>query len=70
MSLPSKPANFLRRGDVIGYEGRWRRGRGLTRQSDALEGETVVVAGEEGGCDRFPAEAELLLGPSGHGQAL
>ncbi|WP_326594277.1 hypothetical protein [Streptomyces sp. NBC_01294] len=66
MSLPTKPATFLRRDDVIGYEGRWRRVRALTRQTDTLEGEVVVVAvaWEEGGFDRFPAEAELLLKPA------
>ncbi|MDX2394020.1 hypothetical protein NJL88_28940 [Streptomyces sp. DK15] len=46
MSLPIKSANFLRRGDVIGYEGRWHRVRALVRQTDALEGEVVVVAWE------------------------
>ncbi|MDX2390964.1 hypothetical protein NJL88_13015 [Streptomyces sp. DK15] len=70
MSLPTKPANHLRRGDVIGYEGRWRRVRALTRQTDALEGEVVVVAWEEGDFDRFPTAAELLLGPNRHGQVL
>ncbi|MFC9825210.1 hypothetical protein ACFWG6_29125 [Streptomyces erythrochromogenes] len=70
MSLPCKPAAVLRCGDVIGYEGKWRRVRTLTRQNDALEGETVVVAWEEGGFDRFPTEAELLLRPNGHGQVL
>ncbi|MFF9981246.1 hypothetical protein [Streptomyces erythrochromogenes] len=62
MILPTKPAALLRCGDVIGYEGRWRRVQALQRQTDALEGEAVVVAWEEGGYDRFPAEAELLLG--------
>ncbi|MFJ6799065.1 hypothetical protein [Streptomyces sp. NPDC091268] len=61
MSVPTKPAALLSRGDVVGYEGHWRRVRSLRTETGRC-GPSVIVAWEEGGFDRFHAEDELLLG--------
>ncbi|MFG2972437.1 hypothetical protein ACGFYY_05450 [Streptomyces sp. NPDC048331] len=62
MSVPTKRAALLVRGDVIGYEGQWRRVRASTKESTALGGPSVIVAWEEGGFARFGADDMLLLG--------
>ncbi|MEU8431476.1 hypothetical protein AB0F18_00940 [Streptomyces sp. NPDC029216] len=62
MSVPTKPATRLNRGDVIGYEGRWRRVRALKTDTGTTGEASVIVAWEEGGFDRFGADDELLLG--------
>lgn len=62
MSVPTKVAALLRRGDVIGYEGQWRRVRALKTQTGSMGEQSVIVAWEEGGFDKFPSEDDLLLG--------
>ncbi|MCY0947057.1 hypothetical protein [Streptomyces antarcticus] len=61
MSAPTKAAALVSRGDVIGYEGQWRRVRALRMDTGSMGELSVVVAWEEGGFDRFPAEDDLLL---------
>ncbi|MGW7332434.1 hypothetical protein ACWGIU_28320 [Streptomyces sp. NPDC054840] len=61
MSVPTKVAALVRRGDVIGYEGQWRRVQALRMETDSMGEPSVIVAWEGGGFDRFPAEDELLL---------
>ncbi|WP_411107242.1 hypothetical protein [Streptomyces sp. cmx-4-9] len=61
MSVPTKTAAHLKQGDVIGYEGQWRKVRALKAATDTLGEPLVVVAWEEGGIDSFSAADELLL---------
>lgn len=61
MTTPTKVAAVVGRGDVIGYEGKWRTVKATTTDIGAIGGLFVVVTWEEGGTDRFRAGDELLL---------
>ncbi|MGW7456331.1 hypothetical protein [Streptomyces sp. NPDC054797] len=44
-------AALVSRGDVIGYEGQWRRVRALRMDTGSMGEPSVIVAWEEGAAD-------------------
>ncbi|KPI15167.1 hypothetical protein OK006_3040 [Actinobacteria bacterium OK006] len=62
LSVPTKRAALVVPGDVIGYEGQWRRVKTVKADRGPMGGLAVVVTWEEGGTARFPSGDELLLG--------
>ena len=61
MTSPTRLAALVRTGDVIGYEGQWRKVKAIKTVVLPSGGMAVLFAWEEGGTDRFPAGDELLL---------
>lgn len=62
LSVPTKRAALITPGDVIGYEGEWRKVKTAKADRGPMGGLAIVVTWEEGGTARFPAGDELLLG--------
>lgn len=62
LGVPTKRAALVVPGDVIGYEGQWRRVKTVKADRGPMGGLAVVVTWEEGGTARFPTGDELLLG--------
>lgn len=65
LGVPTKRAALVVPGDVIGYEGQWRRVKKVTAARGPMGGLAIVVTWEEDGTARFPSGDELLLGEQG-----
>lgn len=61
LSVPTKRAALIAPGDVIGYEGEWRKVKTAKTDRGPMGGLAIVVVWEDGGTARFPAGDELLL---------